>query len=187
MVFGARCVDAILSGRDGPERTGALAGLGAAAGGAPPGTSRSGPIAVRKVSECCCGADLGQTPPPTVASSSGAMSAARQRAGLQTAMTNWAGVVRDASSLARALAAVNDCAAGLGPALDRATAEVRNLTDVSRALLEAAGEREETRGSQARSDFPETSPDFLCRLSHGARPGLQPADRTRHEPAVSGA
>jgi len=100
-------------------------------------------------------------------------------------MTNWAGVVRDASSLAWALAAVNGVPAGLGPTLDRATAEVRNLTDVSRALLEAATEREETRGSQARSDFPETSSDFLCRLSHGARHGVQPGDQNRHESAVS--
>ena len=36
---------------------------------------------------------------------------------------------------------MNEVAAGLGPTLDRATAEVRNLTDVSRALLEAATER----------------------------------------------
>jgi aspartate oxidase len=101
-------------------------------------------------------------------------------------MTNWAGVVRDASSLARALVVVNDVAAGLGPTLDRATAEVRNLTDVSRALLEAATEREETRGSQARSDFPETSSAFLCRLSHGARHGAQPGDLARRQSGLSG-
>ncbi len=184
MVFGARCVDAILSGRDGPGPTGALAGLGSGPGEARPGVSRSGPIAVRPVSDCRCGADLPRAPSRTVAASP-ASDAATQRAALQAAMTNWAGVVRDASSLARALAAVNGVPAGLGPTLDRATAEVRNLTDVSRALLEAATEREETRGSQARSDFPETSSDFLCRLSHGARHGVQPGDQNRHESAVS--
>jgi len=63
-------------------------------------------------------------------------------------MTSWAGVVRDASSLALASRAVNSVAAELGSTLERATAEVRNLTDVARALLEAATEREETRGSQ---------------------------------------
>ncbi|MGA2804377.1 MAG: L-aspartate oxidase [Acidimicrobiales bacterium] len=184
MVFGARCVDAILSGRDGPGPTGALAGLGSGPGEARPGVSHSGPIAVRPVSDCRCGAELPRAPSRTVAASP-ASDAATQRAALQAAMTNWAGVVRDASSLARALAAVNGVPAGLGPTLDRATAEVRNLTDVSRALLEAATEREETRGSQARSDFPETSSDFLCRLSHGARHGVQPGDQNRHESAVS--
>ena len=99
-------------------------------------------------------------------------------------MTSWAGVVRDATSLARALAAVNGLQADLGPTLDRVTAEVRNLTDVARALLEAATEREETRGSQARSDFPETSSAFLCRLSHGARHDVPPGDRTGHDSAV---
>ena len=188
MVFGARCVDAILSGRDGPEPTGALAGLGSGSGAARPGAARSGPIAVRPVADCRCGAELPRSPSGTVAASpAGDASAATQRAALQAAMTNWAGVVRDASSLGRALAAVNGVPGGVGPTLDRATAEVRNLVDVSRALLEAATEREETRGSQARSDFPETSADFLCRLSHGARPGVQPGDRTRHESAVPGA
>ncbi len=187
MVFGARCVDAILAGRDGPEQTGALGSLGSGPGQARPGASRSGPIGVRPVSDCRCGADLAQTPSRTVAASpAGDASAAAHRAALQAAMTNWAGVVRDASSLARALVVVNGVAVGLGPTLDRATAEVRNLTDVSRALLEAATEREETRGSQARSDFPDTSPEFLCRLSHGARHGTQLGDLTSHQSALSG-
>ncbi len=185
MVFGARCVDAILSGRDGPGPTGALAGLGSGPDEAPPRVSRSGPIAVRPVSNCRCGAELPRAPSRTVAASpAGEASIATQRAALQAAMTNWAGVVRDASSLARALAAVNGLPGGLGPTLDRATAEVRNLTNVARALLEAATEREETRGFHARSDFPETSSDFLCRLSHGARHEVLPGDGTRHESAV---
>jgi L-aspartate oxidase len=90
-----------------------------------------------------------------------------QRRTLQASMTNWAGVVRDASSLERASAAVACVVAELGPGVDRATAEVRNLTDVARAVLEAAAQREETRGCHARSDFPDTSEDFRCRLSHG--------------------
>jgi L-aspartate oxidase len=98
-------------------------------------------------------------------------------------MTNWAGVVRDGSSLARASEAVADVVKGFASTVDRATAEVRNLTDVAKALLEAATAREETRGSQARSDFPETSPEFRCRLSHGA--GTDSGDRTRSQPSTA--
>ena len=99
-------------------------------------------------------------------------------------MTNWAGVVRDASSLGRAAQSVSSVVAELGPTRDRATAELRNLTDVARALLEAATEREETRGSQARSDFPQTSPSFACRLSHGEDYGARPGRHDRHAAAV---
>jgi aspartate oxidase len=101
-------------------------------------------------------------------------------------MTNWAGVVRDASSLALAREAVKGVVASLCWAQDRATAEVRNLTEVSRALLEAATEREETRGSQARSDFPETSQDFLCRLSHGPHHDVRHGDQAHQGSAVTG-
>jgi len=90
------------------------------------------------------------------------------RSALQGAMTRGAGVVRDASSLRVAFEAHARLVSSLPSRLDRATAELRNLTDVARALLEAAVAREETRGSHARSDFPETSPHFRCRLSHRA-------------------
>jgi L-aspartate oxidase len=113
-------------------------------------------------------------------------SAAAHRSALQAAMTSWAGVVRDASSLALASRAVNSVAAELGSTLERATAEVRNLTDVARALLEAATEREETRGSQVRSDFPDVSPAFLCRLSHDTDGGAQPANDPQRGSAVTG-
>ncbi len=187
MVFGARCVDAILSGRDGPEPTGALAGLGSGRGAARLGASRSGPIAVRPVAGCTCGADpLAARTPLEPGAPDADANAEAQRAVLQAAMTNWAGVVRDASSLALALEAVKGVVASLCWAQDRATAEVRNLTEVSRALLEAATEREETRGSQARSDFPETSQDFLCRLSHGPHHDVRHGDRAHQGSAVTG-
>ena len=100
MVFGARCVDAILAGRDGPEPTGALGGLGSGPGQVRPGASRSGPIGVRPVSDCRCSAEVAQAPSRTVAAPpAGDPSAAAHRAAVQAAMTNWAGVVRDASSL----------------------------------------------------------------------------------------
>jgi L-aspartate oxidase len=185
MVFGARCVDAILSGRDAAEPTGALAGLVTGTGAARSSDDRAGPIAVRPVAGCRCGADhLGAASGQVNASPGTAAGAAAQRAALQAAMTNWAGVVRDASSLARASEALTGVEAELVPRLDRATAEVRNLADVAKALLEAATEREETRGSQARSDFPDTSPSFRCRLSHGASHGSQPGARRQHGSAV---
>ena len=103
MVFGARCVDAILSGRDAAEPTGALAGLVTGTGAARSSDDRAGPIAVRPVADCRCGADhLGAASGQVNASPGTAAGAAAQRAALQAAMTNWAGVVRDASSLARA-------------------------------------------------------------------------------------
>jgi L-aspartate oxidase len=168
MVFGARCVDAILAGRDGPAPTGALAGLDG------PGTGSSleqaATIPVRQIPACSCGADPAEfsnwrisTEPDSEAK------AEAQRRILQGAMTNCAGVVRDAASLARATDAVAGVVSGLASSVDRPTAEVRNLTDVASALLEAATAREETRGSQARSDFPETSTEFRCRLLHGSK------------------
>jgi L-aspartate oxidase len=169
MVFGARCVDAILSGRDGPAPTGALAGLVEPVD-ATPGGEVATQIPIRQVSDCGCGSpDLEGSTWRFGASSEGADKPESQRRALQAAMTNWAGVVRDASSLERASAAVASVVAELGPELDRATAEVRNLSDVARAVLEAATQREETRGCHARSDFPEISPDYRCRLSHGSR------------------
>jgi L-aspartate oxidase len=196
MVFGARCVDAILSGRDAPEATGALAGLGAGWGEEHGAGASSGPIPLRPTTACRCGPDHrleasprqveapgagdedagARTAAGQVAARAGAATArtAARRAALQGAMTSWAGVLRDASSLGRASGAVGALAAEPDAGVDRASAEVRNLTDVARALLEAATAREETRGSHARSDFPETSPAFRCRFSHGTSHGARP-------------
>jgi L-aspartate oxidase len=170
MVFGARCVDAILSGRGGPEPTGALAGL-LRPQGTPPSGDASAQIPIRHVTACGCGSDdPGRSPWRLGSSPGGAERTEAQRRVLQAAMTNWAGVVRDASSLEKAAGAVAGVVAEIGSGVERATAEVRNLTDVARAVLEAASEREETRGCHARSDFPEISSEFRCRLSHGPRP-----------------
>ena len=182
MVFGARCVDAILSGREGPEPTGALAGL-LRPQATPPSGDASAQIPIRHVTACTCGShDLGGSPWRLGASAGGAERTEAQRRVLQAAMTNWAGVVRDASSLEKAASAVTGVVAEIGSGVDRATAELRNLTDVARAVLEAASEREETRGCHARSDFPEISPEFRCRLSHGPRP---PGAGSRGEPGAA--
>jgi L-aspartate oxidase len=185
MVFGARCVEPILSGREGPQATGALAGMDPASAG---GGGLNATIPVLALPDCGCGRDaadaaawrLGTEP-------TGAEKAAAQRRLLQGAMTSYAGVVRDAGSLERASAEVAALVSALGSGTDRATAELRNLGDVAKALLEAATAREETRGSQVRSDFPETSEKFRCRLSHGRRPGGRADDLSRARPAVTGA
>jgi L-aspartate oxidase len=175
MVFGTRCVDAIVSGRDGPEETGALAGLAESPSGPSPSAEAPVPIPVRQVVDCRCGSQHPGDPSWRVGTSPGDDTRAEaQRKALQAAMTIWAGVLRDASSLAKASDAVAAVVAEIGPGVDRATAELRNLTDVARAVLEAATQREETRGCHARSDFPETSSALRCRLSHGSRDGGVP-------------
>ncbi len=71
------------------------------------------------------------------------------RSTLQQVMTRNAGIVRSADSLERATHEL----AALVPADD----EEHNLLAVSRALVVAAGRREESRGTHTRSDFPELS------------------------------
>jgi L-aspartate oxidase len=179
MVYGARCVEAILSGRDGPERTGALAGLEDEAAGQVANGDEPAPIPVRSVAGCRCGPD--HLSPWRIGAGSGDDAKAEaQRRTLQGAMTTWAGVLRDAASLARASEALAGIVRELGSNVDRATAEVRNLTDVAKAVLEAATVREETRGSHARADFPKTSPALRCRLSHGTRRGEKPPSSSSH-------
>jgi len=185
MVFGARCVDAILSGRDEPEATGVLAGLQSGAGDwlcddRASNRVPAGPIPVRAIAGCRCGADRpsdGSFPQTGAPEGRGTTA---QRSALQGAMTAWAGLVRDSSSLALALDTVSAVAKELPANLDRSAAELRNLTDVGRALLEAATVREETRGAHARSDFPETSLHFRCRLAHQESERLHRRD---HEPS----
>jgi L-aspartate oxidase len=124
LVFGTRCVDAILAGKRGPGETGVLRGIHAA-----PGHAR------------------GAEPP---------VPDGVERAELQKVMTRDAGVLRDAASLERARSAL----AAVRPA-DR---EVANLLAVSRALVDAAIAREESRGTHTRLDFPDADPRFLGRF-----------------------
>ncbi len=71
-------------------------------------------------------------------------------------MTRDAGVLRDASSLRVATAAL-----AAVPVTDR---EVGNLLTVSEALVHAALAREESRGTHFRVDFPDTEPAMLGRF-----------------------
>ena len=181
MVFGARCVDAILSGRDGPRSTGALAGY-LPTDGAP----HPAPIPIRLLPACRCGPGGGHGPIDAHEAPAGAgdpatrlveSEAALQRSMLQGAMTADAGVVRDRASLERAAVEVDRLAGRLHGPVDREAAELRNLVDVARSMLEAASVRTET----ARLAHEGRLPRAVGRAALPARPRAgRPAGRGRH-------
>jgi len=176
MVFGARLAEAVLAGTDGPQATGVMADLVAAF---PPGhdedpsgsAGRPGLDALLPglLSEVLAGS--GHTPEPPSAADG-----AKQLDALQRAMTEGAGVVRSAASLAGAAAEVASLAslaslvARSGPVRDRAAGELANLTTTAAALLAAAATRVETRGAHSRSDFPDADPRWVRRIAvrHGS-------------------
>jgi L-aspartate oxidase len=104
---------------------------------------------------------------------------AKTREHLQRLMTEGAGVVRSAASLAVATGAVDAVGAEVGraTAADRAHGELANLVVAARSLLASATVRAETRGAHARSDFPEASDRWRRRIVHvGDRVGLLRAE-----------
>lgn len=125
LVFGARVVDAIVAGKTSAEATGAMRSL----------TGDGGWSSI------------------TIPADSGIELAAREqdldRAGLQRALTEHAGVLRSDDSLVEAEEAIARTRVGAG---DDA---LRNLVAVADALVQAAIAREESRGAHARVDFPE--------------------------------
>jgi L-aspartate oxidase len=138
MVFGARVVEAIVGGKTEAEPTGAMR----AVVGSPEGR-----IVV----------DLPPEPGERGLVATSGRATAKRRDELQRAMTEGAGVLRNATSLAetqRVAAAVSD----------DDDAELRNLRTVALALLAAAEERQESRGAHTRTDHPQTSPAFERRL-----------------------
>jgi L-aspartate oxidase len=144
LVFGTRCVDAIIAGKDGPDETGVLRGIGT---------------------------DLADRAAAVAPSPDGV-----ERAELQRVMTREAGVLRDAASLGRARAALG--------AMRPADREVANLITVSRALVDAATAREESRGTHTRLDYPDADPRFLGRFVFDA--GAGPSFVRLPEPATHG-
>ena len=141
MVFGARAVEAVLAGKEGPAATGALRPV------LHPGASEPGEIGVVRL--------------PTRARRPGARSArsttVKGREVLQRAMTRGAGVVRSAASLAAAPRTRS-------PSWRPAPGELANLVEVAGALIAAATAREESRGGHRREDFPATSEVFSHRF-----------------------
>ena len=154
MVFGPRAVEAIEDGVSGPEATGAMRTVM----GMDPDRPDVVPDGV------IGGRFLRQQPPVVDAVGAGSTGrAAEDRRTLQRALTDNAGVLRDADRLAVAAKAVDD--ALQRPAADEvADQELRNLATVGRAMVEAARRREESRGAHTRDDFPDTDPQFLHRI-----------------------
>lgn len=146
MVFGARVVEAVLRGKDGPDASGALRPV------LEPDAPTQGIGAVRLVSDRV-------TTPPQRKALRDQTDQAKVRERLQRAMTVGAGVVRDASTLTAArseLAAIAQETSLAG--------EMANLITAAQAVVAAALAREETRGGHRRRDFPETSPAFSHRF-----------------------
>jgi L-aspartate oxidase len=96
---------------------------------------------------------------------------------LQRLMTREAGVLRDAASLERAATQLTAMAGAADP-------EVGNLVTVSRALVDAARARTESRGTHTRLDFPERSSAFLGRFVFGAATQRRYVPLPAQEPAA---
>lgn len=155
MVFGPRAVEAIEAGVAGPEASGAMRTVM----GMDPDRSDTVPDGV-------IGGRFVRLPEPVPADRSRTGTAtdpAGDRAVLQRALTDNAGVLRDAERLERASEVVE-------AVLTRASAdtvadhELRNLATVGRAAVDAAMRREESRGSHHRDDHPQTDPAFAHRI-----------------------
>ena len=158
MVFGARLAERILGGSDGPTATGVLTPLlegtvtevdltaGARSAGEAPSRPEGGTDAVGP----------------------GHHDVAKYRDLLQRAMTEGAGVVRSAGSLATAAQTVAEVSAVAPRPDDRAAGELANLVTAAGSVLASATLRTETRGAHARSDFPDASDAWRCRIVHTA-------------------
>lgn len=167
MVFGARVVEAIAGGGDGPTPTGVMGSL--LSGGAH--QSGDDRIGTRPVAAPGSGAGTGPVVPRAGSTSAppglDRGSLAKGRELLQRAMTAGAGVVRSAGSLEAARSSVRDVAAAVvGEPGSEAVAELENLIVLATALLTSAECREESRGAHSRSDFPATVDEWRCRLVH---------------------
>ena len=171
MVFGARLAETILAGGDGPTATGVLA---------PVVDGATEPVTRSEVP----GPDR---PGAAVAAPAGGgdLDVAKARDELQRAMTDGAGVVRSAASLARAGGTVAAVAEALGPGrpVDRSRGELANLITASTSVLASATLRTETRGAHARSDFPDVSAAWQCRIVDGGPHGTTALARTPTGPA----
>ena len=154
MVFAARVVEAIASGKSSPDQTGAMRALLASPPGSPAGRglSSEGTAPGELLPPDGGALPLGSppsVPPPRLVGGSEAEQPdpVKQREVLQRAMTVGAGVLRSADSLADALSVLESLGVGDDP-------EVRNLVALGRALVRVASAREESRGAHSRTDFP---------------------------------
>ena len=145
MVFAPRVVEAIERGVDSPSATGAMAAVLEPV---------SDPLRVELPSSRAA------TDPTET------LDVAKTREGLQRAMTQGAGVLRSAESLAEAGRFLNEAMHAVRP-VDQAGYELANLADTGAALVASAQARKESRGAHARSDFPQRSDALAHRLVIG--------------------
>jgi L-aspartate oxidase len=145
MVFAARVVESIEDGRITPEPTGAMRAVLEGGDGGIPGRTIDRPETARAVAPASLGPD-------------------KIRDALQRAMTHGAGVLRSAESLAETDKELLSLQAAIPSYLRADELELTNLFTVAYALLDAAMARQESRGAHTRTDFPETSDEFRCRL-----------------------
>jgi L-aspartate oxidase len=142
MVFAPRVVEAIERGIDAASPSGAMRSVL---------TPAVGQITV----------DLGTLRPTEEPAPSPDVAKAREE--LQRAMTQGAGVLRSAESLAEAATFLDQLIRVVSPE-DHAGHELANLAATGAALVAAARAREESRGAHARSDFPDRSDALAHRL-----------------------
>jgi L-aspartate oxidase len=128
MVFAPRVVEAVARGKERADPTGAMRAV-------------HGPSTL----------SLPSLPQPV-----GGGDGAKARVELQQAMTEGAGVLRSAGSLAATMATIEGLPLG--------DPENANLAVVAAALVTAAIAREESRGAHTRTDHPDTDPQFQFRL-----------------------
>jgi L-aspartate oxidase len=100
-------------------------------------------------------ADLPQPGTPVVHGVASGLVEAAARAELQRAMTEGAGVLRDAGSLATTAKLVADLAERTTEVAGPDTWETTNLVTIATALVDAAERRVETRGCHWRDDYPD--------------------------------
>jgi L-aspartate oxidase len=145
LVFGRRVVEAIAAGKREAEPTGAMVGVLDVELAEPPAAAGAAPHVERSVD----------------------VAALRQE--VQRTMSAECGVVRDAASLKLAADALVDLSARATSLSGQSIAdhELLDILQVSRAIVDAATAREESRGSHTRRDFPETSEAFLGRFVLG--------------------
>ena len=104
-------------------------------------------------------ADLPQPGEPVTGDDATGLVEAGARSELQRAMTEGAGVLRDAGSLATTAKLVADLADRASDEPGPDTWETTNLVTIATALVDAADRRTETRGCHWRDDFPDRDDD----------------------------
>jgi len=158
LVFGARAVDALAAGSEGPEPTGAMR---AVLGGVSTGEIGGRPLPVQLPAVSRPGGPDGRGATDEAATKRAAVALDR----LQRAMTAGAGVLRDAASLDATAGAVAAAAAdAVATGHTRVGAELANLCTTAAALLAAATARRESRGAHTRLDHPEPDPELALRF-----------------------